>query len=349
MLPKVSVLIAFYNSEAYLKKCMDSVLNQTLKEIEIIAVNDGATDGTEALLSEYAKTDDRIIIVNQQNKGLAVSRKAALSHASGEYISFIDGDDCVDLDMYEVLYSNGIRNDLDIVQCNFYPEGDEDGWKEVENRRTYSEEVMSGDDLLALYLNREVMPALWQRIFRRSMLAEFKAVFPVMSDHFNFPEWAAASRKVKIIIKPYYHWLTRKGSLGQPMGRIHETSAKNRFVSGISILAFSKLREKKYRGGIQKYLMSYVTQTAYHLKNSNSGKAYDNVVGIWKTLDEKLPLHENAMSLGLDEGSTKFFELLNGDSSWFREYVEGDFLGDMQEFINGFRYNGDDLFFKTSE
>ena len=93
MMPKVSVIIPVYNVEKYLKQCLDSVVNQTLKDIEIICVNDGSTDNSLEILEEYAQKDNRIIIISQENQGQSVARNIALEKATGEYVGFVDSDD----------------------------------------------------------------------------------------------------------------------------------------------------------------------------------------------------------------------------------------------------------------
>lgn len=121
--PYISIIIPIYNSEKYLKQCLDSVINQTLKEIEIICVDDGSTDSSLEILKEYAKKDDRIIILKQKNSGSAAARNYALTKASGKYIGFIDSDDYIDNNYYEELLKSAILNKADISatsQCKLF-------------------------------------------------------------------------------------------------------------------------------------------------------------------------------------------------------------------------------------
>ena len=110
---KVSVIVPVYNCEKYLKKCLDSLVNQTLKDIEIICVNDGSTDNSGRILEEY--TDSRIKIITKENGGLSSARNAGIAVAKGEYLGFVDSDDWVDLDFYEKLY-NTAKNMILILQ-----------------------------------------------------------------------------------------------------------------------------------------------------------------------------------------------------------------------------------------
>ena len=114
-MPKISVIIPVYNTEKYLKECLDSVLTQTFKDMEIICVNDGSTDNSAAVLNEYAQKDSRIKIVTQQNQGLSAARNSGLDVATGEWIYFADSDDAVPRDALLVLYTVAERSGCPIV------------------------------------------------------------------------------------------------------------------------------------------------------------------------------------------------------------------------------------------
>jgi len=116
-MPKISVIITVYNVEKYLSRCLDSVVNQTFKDLEIICVNDGSTDNSAEILDRYASKDKRIIIINQKNGGLSAARNTGLRHASGQYIGFVDSDDWIDIDYYECLVGLAEKNNADIVMA----------------------------------------------------------------------------------------------------------------------------------------------------------------------------------------------------------------------------------------
>ncbi len=119
-MPKVSIIVPVYNVEEYLPKCLDSLVTQTLSDIEIICVNDGSTDNSLQILEQYARDDFRIKIVNQSNSGIGVVRNNALDLAQGEYIGFVDSDDWVSEKMFEILYSTAKKFDCDFVEESFY-------------------------------------------------------------------------------------------------------------------------------------------------------------------------------------------------------------------------------------
>ncbi len=113
--PKVSVIVPVYNMEKYLEQCLDSIVNQTLQNIEIICVNDGSKDSSLKILQEYAQKDKRIEIINQSNKGVSISRNKAILKAKGKYIQFVDSDDCIIPETCETLYNQCEQNDLDML------------------------------------------------------------------------------------------------------------------------------------------------------------------------------------------------------------------------------------------
>ena len=121
---KVSVLIPVYNVEDYLEQCLDSIINQTFQDIEIICVNDGSTDSSPDILKKYSAKDSRIVVVNKENGGLPSARNAGIDAAKGQYVSFVDADDYIEPNMIERLYGTAERKKAEIVICgaNIFPE-----------------------------------------------------------------------------------------------------------------------------------------------------------------------------------------------------------------------------------
>jgi glycosyltransferase involved in cell wall biosynthesis len=118
-MPKVSIIVPIYNVEKYLSRCMDSLLNQTLKDIEIILVDDGSPDNCPSLCDDYVQQDERIKVIHKKNGGLGLARNSGIKIATGEFVAFLDSDDYVKITMYEELYNNAKHNNLDAVYCNF--------------------------------------------------------------------------------------------------------------------------------------------------------------------------------------------------------------------------------------
>ena len=111
---KLSVIIPVYNVENYLRECLDSITSQTVKDIEIICIDDGSTDNSPKILKEYQKKDSRIKIITKENGGQASARNLGIKKAQGEYIAFIDSDDFIESEMLEKLYTKAKDNNLDI-------------------------------------------------------------------------------------------------------------------------------------------------------------------------------------------------------------------------------------------
>ena len=112
---KVSVIIPIYNVEEYLEECIDSILNQSLDNVEILCINDGSTDNSLSILNKYSERNSNIKIINQENTGAGTARNRALKFAEGEYIYFLDGDDYLDKDTLLICYEEAKKNNLDIV------------------------------------------------------------------------------------------------------------------------------------------------------------------------------------------------------------------------------------------
>ena len=115
-MPKVSVIVPVYNVEQYLSRCLTSLINQTLEDIEIIVVNDGSTDGSERIIKEYKRNNSKIIAVNKENGGLSSARNFGLYYATGEYVAFLDSDDYVDRNIYKKMYEKAKATNSDYVE-----------------------------------------------------------------------------------------------------------------------------------------------------------------------------------------------------------------------------------------
>lgn len=119
-MPKVSIVVPVYNTSAFLRQCLDSLVSQTLQDIEIICVNDGSTDSSFDIINEYAKRDDRVKVISQINKGYGAAMNSGFAHASGEYIGIVESDDYADPEMFEELYVFAKDNNADVVKSDYY-------------------------------------------------------------------------------------------------------------------------------------------------------------------------------------------------------------------------------------
>lgn len=164
--PLITIAVPAYNAEKYLRKCLDSLIKQTMREIEIIVVNDGSTDDTNKILREYAEKDERIEIICKENGGLASARQAALEISRGQFFCVCDADDWVEPTMYERLYKKAVETKADIVMCDYwseYPDG-----RRVEHRYPYK--VEERENLLDDVLNGKFPKAVWCKLICKSFL-----------------------------------------------------------------------------------------------------------------------------------------------------------------------------------
>lgn len=159
---KLSVIIPVYNASIHLDKCLTSVINQTLSNIEIICINDGSTDNSLDILQKYSKLDKRIKIINQNNKGAANARNIGLSLAQGEYITFVDSDDTLELNAYEVSYQKAINQNVDILMFS-------------EDKLSFNDNIYyNGFDILDIPGSM----MLWNKLYRRSFIEENNFYLP---------------------------------------------------------------------------------------------------------------------------------------------------------------------------
>jgi glycosyltransferase involved in cell wall biosynthesis len=172
----ISVILPIYNMEKYLSTCLDSIVNQDLKNIEIICINDGSTDASFSILEEYAKKDNRIIIINQDNKGAAIARNEGLIVATGEYIHFMDADDFVVEQAYSLVYEKAKSNELDIIRTKSYALRDGEVVKQGD---LYGLDLLSDNDFNSIFnFKNNLTPFLavtvtpWAGLFRRNLLLD---------------------------------------------------------------------------------------------------------------------------------------------------------------------------------
>ena len=164
---KISVCIPFYNIESYVSRCLDSVLGNTYQNLEVICVNDGSSDGTSALLHTYEEKDPRVIGIDKKNGGIVSARNSAIDAATGDFISFIDGDDWIHHQFFEVLMSVQKQTFADAVICGY--EKCTDIVQDIE----ISKEVVSTlADTAALLNNAHARTHIWGRIYAKELVSK---------------------------------------------------------------------------------------------------------------------------------------------------------------------------------
>ena len=197
---KVSVLVPIYNVEDYLPECLDSLVNQTLKEIEIICINDGSTDSSPEIIKSYMKKDKRVKIIDKKNSGYGDSMNQGLKKATGEYVGIVESDDFIELDGFEKLYGIAKKNDVEVVKSNFYEyftEKHKDGGKSDMFLPNEVNKVIDPREHRHVFYEQ---PSIWSAIYRNDFLKKNDITFlpspgaSYQDAGFNFKVWASVRR-----------------------------------------------------------------------------------------------------------------------------------------------------------
>lgn len=211
---KVSVIIAAYNVEDYIGRCIESIINQTLSEIEIIVVNDGSTDQTLKIINKYKELDKRLIVINKKNGGVQSARNEGIKSAKGNTILLVDGDDWLDKDALYNLYNELEHKKLDIVCYGYYEAASKK--ENIQFRNEYTG-IYEHDQFLRAILQNKVVPALWCKLIRREFIEINNINLPediaFGEDLASTVKLACHFPKVSIINKCYYYYYVRKDSV----------------------------------------------------------------------------------------------------------------------------------------
>ena len=210
---KISLIIAVYNAEEFLRECLDSVVNQTLKDIEIICVDDGSVDKSAQILEEYAKKDTRIKIITQKNSGLSMARNNAMKITKGQYIQFLDADDWINNNTCEILYNLANDNNLDMLQysgVNFfnenYIEQESKYWNFLYLPPKFRYKSFTLKDAYPFMHKMAVSSCL--TIYKRKMIDDNKLEFPphlCYEDNLFFIKSLFSAKKIGITKEKLYH------------------------------------------------------------------------------------------------------------------------------------------------
>ncbi len=203
---KISIIVPVYNVEKYIKKCLDSLVNQTLKEIEIILVNDGSHENEETIILKYQKKHPNIVYFKKENGGQASARNYALQKAKGEYVIYVDSDDYIKRDMCEKLYDYATTNDYDIVVADMIQVGETEE-RYLSKTKYYHEDkaknyLMNSAGVASILIKTEIASNK-ELQFLENKIYEDLAVIPA---------YALFTNKIGFLSEPFYYYLVRSGS-----------------------------------------------------------------------------------------------------------------------------------------
>ena len=219
----VSIIIPVYNVEKYLDKCIASVVGQTYHNLQIILIDDGSTDRSPDICDGWKERDSRITVIHQPNGGLSRARNAGLKVATGEFIGFVDSDDWVEPEMYEILLSAMAETDADIAVCNYQCEH-EGSQVVIQKPESPSQKIYTAVEVLELILSWKsfIRSVVWNKLFMRELLTNH--LFPegkIYEDSFWTPQVIGCSKKIVTIDLSLYHYLFRGESLSHDVRNLY--------------------------------------------------------------------------------------------------------------------------------
>ena len=200
--PLISIIIPVYNGEKYFRSCVESILHQTYEHWELLLIDDGSYDSSGSICDEYA-TDPRITAVHKKNGGQAAARNDGIAMAKGEYISFVDCDDWLDVDMYERMLQTMQAQQAEIIICGYI--------EEYMNRQKKIHadgemKVYEASEALKLVLQGKIGSYLWSMLFRREVVQELMPDLNPYEDHATIFKWISHARQVVVFHHAFYHY-----------------------------------------------------------------------------------------------------------------------------------------------
>lgn len=263
---KVSVIIPVYNSEKYLEECLNSVINQTLRDIEIICVDDGSTDNSLKILHEFAEHDLRINVIQQRHQFAGVARNTGMSYAQGEYLMFLDSDDFFEPAMLEEMYNSAVNNDAEVVICD--SKVYRNGGLTPEKIAVLAECMPAGvfscrDSEFGSQLFQVLLGVPWNKMFKRSFVQSMNIFFSTTL-HYNDAAFTmgcvVAANRIIFVPKYFIYWRYREDSL------IHMPKVSDSMYRSLKELYQNISQSDKYPL-VERSFMNYVVNQLSHYYN----------------------------------------------------------------------------------
>lgn len=198
----ISIIVPIYKAESHLRRCLDSITGQTFNDLQIILVNDGSPDNSGSICNEYARKDNRIIVIHQENSGVSAARNAGLEAATGKWIGFVDADDWIEADMYEYLLGIANANHADVVQCA--------ASMECAEKRQILYSVPSDSEVrLSKESLRSYSANVWNKLYRKEIIEDcrFKREYSIGEDFLFNAEVLTRTNRVVFASIPKYHYI----------------------------------------------------------------------------------------------------------------------------------------------
>ena len=223
-MPKISFIIPIYNVAPYLAKCLESVLTQTISDIEVICINDGSTDDSAIILQNYAQKDNRIKIINQKNQGISAARNAGLKVVQSDYVMFVDSDDYIVSDMAERLYKTMINENPDVVVCSAECVNDlpKDASADIIEWQSWLQPWFdeyakpTGVYDVPKTIKDDFISVVWNKLYKTSIIQNYKIEFPlglIAEDEYWLWAYMIHCKKYAFVNEKLYFYVQRSGSI----------------------------------------------------------------------------------------------------------------------------------------
>ncbi len=317
-MPKVSVVIPIYNTEKYLRKCLDSVRNQSMKDIEIICIDDGSTDSGPAVLDMLAEKDPRIKVVHKANEGLVAARKTGVELASGPYIGYVDSDDWIESDLYERLYDMAHRYRAELVTCGYYLEGNyTTEHLDMVDAGFYHGSRMEylRDNMIYHMASREtgLRGGLWCKLFSADLLKKVQKQIPnaisIAEDKLCLLSYMLECSSVYVLKKPLYHWVIRSTSMShESKGQYNDYLVKINSVYNYLITLYS---HPNFTPAMRTQAEIYITELLFLGVNKRMGFQNKNMIWIDPYWMDRLPQNSKIVLYGGGELGEKYKKQLS--------------------------------------
>lgn len=304
-MPKVSVIVPIYNVEKYLEKCINSLLSQTLEDIQIILVNDGSKDNSGNIAKEYEKNNkDRVIYVEKENGGLSDARNYGIKYATGDFIAFLDSDDYIEKNAYEEMYNKAIEENADYVECDFI-------W-EFPNKIRVDKQYPYKNKKEMLSFVRVVA---WNKLIKRQLIIDNNLEFPkgLRYEDVEFTyKLIPFINKFAYVDKPFIHYVQREGSIAN----VQNERTAEIFTVLDNVIEFYKKNNiyEKYRDELEynyaRYLLCSSLKRMCKIKDKTIREKL--LTESWERLNSNFPnWKENVILKAVNIGKNKYMRTVN--------------------------------------
>lgn len=272
----ISIIVPVYNAEKYLYRCIDSVLSQSFTDFELILVDDGSKDCSAQICEDYAKKDHRIRVIHQPNSGVSAARNRGIERAKGEYISFIDADDWIEQNMYNLLLEKAFTMDADYVYCDYFQEN---GFSSVrkETAKCFPDNSISTKRNI---LGRWFLPA-WSSIIKRTIISQNKIYFShrlAYNEDFHFiARCLVFCQQIHKIDLPLYHY--DESNTSSALHKNQSRQGEDEYTSQIDIVSYySKYNLYKT---FKKQLNHRLIRCIFFYRSTQREKSYESSITIY--------------------------------------------------------------------